>query len=157
MKNFTNMTTAELVTFYNTNSGKPAIKKFSDRATAEKRCAALPPVKVETTPVRIDSRVKLPVAPAPKSKSPKKVVSQGEKVAPAPAKKVVSQGEKVVAHNSVLGLKIKVIAKTNPKKGTAALRYDLYEDGMTVEEYVSAGGQVRDVCWDRKQGWISTK
>ena len=33
--------TSELVAFYNAHSGKPAIKKFADRATAEKRVAAL--------------------------------------------------------------------------------------------------------------------
>jgi len=34
---------AELVTYYNANSGKPAIKKFADRKTAERRVAALVP------------------------------------------------------------------------------------------------------------------
>lgn len=34
-------TAAELVAYYNANSGKAAIKKFADRKTAEKRVAAL--------------------------------------------------------------------------------------------------------------------
>jgi hypothetical protein len=36
-------TTAELVAFYNANSGKSPIRKFADRKTAEARCAALIP------------------------------------------------------------------------------------------------------------------
>lgn len=36
-------TTAELINFYNAKSGKSPIKKFADRKTAEKRCAALLP------------------------------------------------------------------------------------------------------------------
>lgn len=38
---FSIMKTAKLVEFYNANSGKPPIKKFSDRKTAVKRCEAL--------------------------------------------------------------------------------------------------------------------
>jgi hypothetical protein len=44
MFNVRTATAAELVAFYNANAvshGKPLIKKFSDRATAEKRCGAL--------------------------------------------------------------------------------------------------------------------
>lgn len=39
--NLSAATTAELVVFYNAHSGRPAIKKFSDRATAIARCAAI--------------------------------------------------------------------------------------------------------------------
>lgn len=46
MLNVKTATTAELVKFYNANSGKDAIKKFRDRATAEARVEALLP-KVE--------------------------------------------------------------------------------------------------------------
>lgn len=38
-------TAAELVNYYNAKSGKKPIKKFADRKTAEKRVAALVPVK----------------------------------------------------------------------------------------------------------------
>lgn len=38
--NFANMTTPQLVSFYNRHTSKP-IKKFSDRQTAERRCAEL--------------------------------------------------------------------------------------------------------------------
>lgn len=39
--NLSAATTAELVVFYNAHSGRPAIKKFSDRATGIARCAAI--------------------------------------------------------------------------------------------------------------------
>lgn len=38
--NFANMTLSQLVTFYNEHTDKP-VKKFRDRATAEKRCVEL--------------------------------------------------------------------------------------------------------------------
>lgn len=38
-----NMKTSELIAFYNANSGKKAIKKFRDRATAEARVQELLP------------------------------------------------------------------------------------------------------------------
>lgn len=38
--NFTSMTLSQLVTFYNEHADKP-VKKFRDRATAEKRCVEL--------------------------------------------------------------------------------------------------------------------
>lgn len=39
--NLSAATTAELVVFYNAHSGRPAIKKFSDRAAGIARCAAI--------------------------------------------------------------------------------------------------------------------
>lgn len=110
--------TAELVAFYNANSAK-TVKKFADRATAEKRVAEL----LKTL----------------KPKASKKA-----------AKKEAGNAD----HRA---RKIHVLVKGNPKFGTAALRYDLYKNGMTVGEYVALGGQVRDVCWDAKQGWIELR
>lgn len=40
-QDITNATTAQLVEFYNANSGRPAIKKFVNRATAELRVTKL--------------------------------------------------------------------------------------------------------------------
>lgn len=42
----------------------------------------------------------------------------------------------------------------NPKKGTAKARFALYKTGMTVKEYLDAGGKRPDISWDAKQGWI---
>lgn len=48
MIDFNKATTAELVTYFNAHSGKSPIRKFADRATALKRCAALVPAKGKT-------------------------------------------------------------------------------------------------------------
>lgn len=43
------MKTAELVNYYNAHSGKAPVKKFADRATAEKRVAALLPTPASSS------------------------------------------------------------------------------------------------------------
>jgi len=76
---------------------------------------------------------------------------------PAPAKKaapVAGSGRASFGVDDV----ITVVHKgENPKRGTAAERYDLYKSGMTVAAYIAAGGQRRDVVWDQKMGWITVK
>lgn len=56
--------------------------------------------------------------------------------------------------------------ENNPKRGTAAKRFALYKDDMTVAKYAKAlennnMGDIRqaraDVNWDAKQGWIKLK
>ena len=53
-------------------------------------------------------------------------------------------------------VRIKILAESNPKrKGTLAFdRFELYEDGMTVREYVEAGGRTGDVKYDVQAGHI---
>jgi len=53
--------------------------------------------------------------------------------------------------------KITILVEGNPKKGTAATRFDLYKNGMTVGKYIELGGQLRDCSWDEKMAWISIK
>lgn len=50
--------------------------------------------------------------------------------------------------------KITLLTKENPKRGGAATRFSLYKSGMTVADYVAAGGKVQDVAWDSKKGYI---
>ena len=52
---------------------------------------------------------------------------------------------------------IKILVENNPKrKGTLTYeRVALYKDGMTVAEYVQAGGRTGDVNHDVEQGYIS--
>lgn len=70
--------TSELVAYYNANSGKTPITKFSDRATAEKRCvdlfetlaAATPPVAEAPAVTEVDVIVANPeTAPAASGKN----------------------------------------------------------------------------------------
>ncbi len=51
---------------------------------------------------------------------------------------------------------IKVLAEKNPKRPTSAAgkRFDLYEPGMTVAEFLKAGGWRADIRWDAKQKFI---
>lgn len=52
---------------------------------------------------------------------------------------------------------ITVNAQENPKRADAARRFALYKTGMTVGEYIAAGGLRTDINWDSnpKNGWIS--
>lgn len=51
---------------------------------------------------------------------------------------------------------IRVLAESNPKKkGTKSYdRFELYEDGMTVQQFVRAGGKSADIAWDAERGFI---
>jgi len=52
--------------------------------------------------------------------------------------------------------KIIVLVEENPKRNNtlAAERFALYENGMTVEEYVAAGGRTGDIAHDVAAGYI---
>jgi len=45
----------------------------------------------------------------------------------------------------------------NPKRlGTLShARYELYQDGMTVADYVAAGGRTGDINYDVAEGYIA--
>lgn len=53
-------------------------------------------------------------------------------------------------------VKIKLLVDENPKRtGTLAFeRFALYENDMTVEEYVAAGGRTGDIGYDVAAGYI---
>jgi hypothetical protein len=48
------------------------------------------------------------------------------------------------------------VSPTNPKKAGSASydRFALYREGMTVDEFVQAGGTIADVKWDAERGHI---
>jgi len=52
--------------------------------------------------------------------------------------------------------KIKVLVEENPKRNNtlAADRFALYENGMTVGEYIDAGGRAGDIAHDVAAGYI---
>lgn len=87
------------------------------------------------------------VASAPAKKSAAKKPA-------APAKKPAKKPSGERAPRFTLDGRITVLVKGNPKHGTAAARYDLYRNGMTVAAYIAASGQRRDVVWDQKMGFI---
>lgn len=75
------------------------------------------------------------------------------KAAATPKEKASGGGRAHFTEDAVITI---VHKGENPKRGTAADRYDLYRNGMTVAAYIAAGGQRRDVVWDQKMGWIKT-
>ena len=50
---------------------------------------------------------------------------------------------------------INLLVTENPKRGGSAVRYALYKDGMTVAEYIAAGGTPDDLRWDAAHKYIS--
>lgn len=50
--------------------------------------------------------------------------------------------------------RIRVVSEKNPKRGKAAERFNLYRDGMTVEQYLAAGGTTADLAWDTTKGLV---
>jgi len=55
--------------------------------------------------------------------------------------------------------KITLLRKDNPKRpGTATHgRYKFYKTGMTVSQFIAAGGKSVDLPWDQERGFISIK
>jgi hypothetical protein len=51
---------------------------------------------------------------------------------------------------------IKVLAEKNPKRATSAAykRFDLYQNDMTVEAFIKAGGTYGDLSWDSERKYI---
>lgn len=50
--------------------------------------------------------------------------------------------------------KITVIVPENPKRGKSAQRFDKYKSGMTVQDYLDAGGTTADVRYDEAHKFI---
>lgn len=161
-------TTAELVAFFNANSEKP-VKKFADRATAEKRTTALLTTPKKPDPFAAAAAVlsagkvtitepKPPRRTKPTTEAPKPAAKKSPAAKKVAAPKPTSGGAKGRALFTNDGV-ITVLHKgENPKKAAAADRFALYRSGMTVAAYIAAGGQRRDVVWDSAHmGWISVK
>lgn len=53
--------------------------------------------------------------------------------------------------------RVKLLVEKNPKRqsGSGYARFALYHDGMTVAEYLAAGGTRADLSWDRTHQFIS--
>lgn len=165
-------TMGELVAFYNSVSGRPAIKKFETRAKGVERVNALieaegEPKEPSAAKVALDAIKKASAKPAPSAMAQMaKVIDKVTPPAKAPAPAKKTKAPAAAAPKAPSGGRasftvadiITVVHKgENPKRGTAAERYDLYKSGMTVEAYIAAGGQRRDVVWDQKMGWITVK
>lgn len=150
-------TMAQLVAYYNERAGA-SIRKFETRAKGIERCLkyieldASPMAKMTMSLTTGRLAVKKGSA-APKADAPKTKQSVKSKPAPVAKKPVAKTGARAMFAETDI---IRVVHKgANPKRGTAAERYELYRDGMTVAAYIAAGGQRRDVVWDSAhKGWI---
>ena len=75
--------------------------------------------------------------------------------APPPAPRHEGAPPPVVASGPYSRKKIVEVAANPKRAGTGAHeRFAIYREEMTVAEYLAAGGQVRDVSWDVKQGYV---
>ena len=173
-KELSAMSVPQLVVAYNSLvAADKATKRFSDHATALKRTiaanAAHKGAAPTPSPVRIDNRAAVPaaakaLAAKKTAKVPAKPAKKTAKVPAKPAKKTAKvKTESTVSADreetkaAYRARKITILVEGNPKRGTAATRYDLYKNNMSVEKYLSLGGQLRDVNWDAKMGWISAE
>jgi len=129
--------TSELVSVYNSFADTP-VKKFTDRATAMKRAAKLLEEKV----ISLDEIKKL-VCDDTKKDLEKIKTNKG------------GQGKK----SQYAGKKIYKKVKDNPRReGTHGHRsWELIKNGMTYEEYISAGGRNNDFTWDLARDRIEVK
>lgn len=102
--------------------------------------------------------------PAPAKKAAEKPAAK-KAAKKAAAKKAAKKAEATEpgtrgrAPNISGDAKIKLLVEkgANPKRGTAAERFALYKNGMTVDEYIAAGGKRADVNWDVGCGFIEVK
>lgn len=149
-------TTPALLAFFNEHTTGAPVKRFADRATAVKRVDALLAALAPSPMTAMVAAVTKDTKPA-KAKAPAQKTAKVTKTAKAP-KSAKAPTLHPKTRFSADGI-ITIVAKGNPKKGTAADRYELYRTGMTVAAYIAAGGQRRDVVWDSApaRAWISVK
>lgn len=127
--NLADFTTAELVQWYNENSGAAPVKRFADRATAEKRVLGLMeklPGATTEAPTATES-----VAAAPSEETPKSTKgSRKAKKAAAPKKAAKTPEQRSAA----------VKASWSDKKTRAArsARYNVKVDGVLHDSTLKA-------------------
>lgn len=142
-----NATSAELVKFYNDNSGSSnPIKKFKDRATAESRVTEL----IEASNELFKGSSKPSVAKKA-AKAEKKSKAKAEGKEETRGRKFAGEGKKI--------FKVGEFKKTNPRReGTHGhTSWEAIKDGMTYEDYIEAGGRNRDLRHDVLAGRLELK
>lgn len=133
-------TTADLVKFYNANSGsKKTIVKFSDRITAERRVAEL-----------ITAHNELAGQTSKESKTKKMTEAPT-----APTNEKSTRGRT----STLAGKTIVKLSAENPRReGTNGWKsWNLISEGMTYEQFIAAGGRRVDLAWDIKAGHIELR
>jgi hypothetical protein len=126
-----------LVTIYNTIRPEKPIKKFADRATAQEKMRGVLEVLAKDGPT-----------PAVVGE----ITPKGERAARAPRDPNAPVRVRGQKNGNWI---IQFISKENPRKaGTSGHRSrELAREGMTVDEFIAAGGIRRDLDWDVDKGW----
>jgi hypothetical protein len=132
-----------LVTLHNIIRPEKPVRKFADRDTATKRMAgvlealATPGTVSEASPVA--GAIGDAGAPATNGAEPKQPKTPSERA------------------GKLKGMTILRLTRANPRKaGTSGGRsWDLITKGMTVEEFLAAGGIRRDLEWDIDHKWTT--
>jgi hypothetical protein len=135
-------TTAELIEQYNfaaAKLGRDAVKRFADRATAEKRTAAIL-AELAAAKVKPAKVAAAKVASAPKKSAPAKV----------------STGGGIGVGSAFAGRKLFPAVATNPRRpdsfGFRSLSLIFAKPGLTYEQFIAAGGRSVDLRWDVSHG-----
>jgi hypothetical protein len=132
--------TADLVKFYNENSGSKNILKFRDRTTAEQRVAELITAHNELAGFTSKESGIKKMTEAPTAPKTEKSNARGRT-------------------SSLAGKTIVKLSADNPRReGTNGWKsWNLIKEGMTYEQFVAAGGRRVDLAWDIKAGHLELK
>lgn len=130
---------------------KAVVKAVAKAEHSSRKAARKPGPVTVTSPM---GAIVKAVTAKPKKAPAKKPAAK--KTTKPKARRATSNGERAAPLSG--DAKITLVHKgENPKRAAAAERFGLYRTGMTVDAYIAAGGQRRDVVWDAKQGWITVK
>lgn len=135
--------TSDLVALYNKLTGK-SIKKFQDRATAEKRVGEA----VQETLAKAES------TPAAKAMEAASAHSEFKRPSGQPVRKGLPG-----PNSKMAGKRIYKKVEANPRReGTNGwTSFNAIRSGMTYEEYRLAGGRSNDLAWDIAHGYVEVK
>lgn len=144
MTNLAEKSLSELALLYNTMVPKEHhIKKFRDKTTAILRIEKL----TEPTQGKWFTSAEL--------SSGEHLKQKGQK--PTPFKPVtIQRREKRMSKDQKT---IHVLAESNPRRaGTSGwLNFNLYKEGMTIEDFKKAGGKSNHMAWDLEHKYIELK
>ena len=163
------LTQKEMVAIFNHLTGKNLTRFRTKEIGLHRTLVALGFAETKRRVKKVEAtEPEAPKAPAAEPEAPKAEAPapkpKGKKAAKAkkPAKRRKAGQSKVArglsGRSSIASTaKITLCVGVNPKrhKSKARERFDLYKDGMTVEQFVAAGGLLDDIRWDVKHEFIS--
>lgn len=141
----TSFSTAILIKLYNALGPERPVSKFETRAIAENRVFTLLFGKYNYLPMTEVHEDDPSVVSLPLHKK-EDTMNDKTSTTSVPAKR----GRK----SSFAGdSTIKVLVKENPKRpsSTSHARFELYRNGMTVDQFLAAGGVTGDLAWDSQE------